>query len=130
MLRGVRVLVIDPDAAARRAALDILENEQAAVTVTATVESGLAFACLLQPDVIVVDLAMQDDGGWRLAEALRKREREATIPAVAASAERLDGEAAVLGGFAGFVPKPFDAGALCVAVATAALEAAVRDPYP
>jgi CheY-like chemotaxis protein len=130
MLRGVRVLVIDPDGAARRAAFVALETEGAVPTVVGAVETGLAFACLLHPDVIVVDLAMQDDGGWRLAEALRKREREAAIPVVATSAEPVDGEAAVLGGFAGFVPKPFDAGALCVAVATAALEAAVRDPAP
>ena len=124
-LRGVHVFVADGDVSAGCAALVELANEDAAVTPVATVASALALACLLRPDVIVVDLAMEEDGGWRLLEALAKREREARIPVVATSTSRQDGEAAIHAGFAAFVAKPFDSETLRATVTRVAIEAAL-----
>lgn len=124
-LRGVRVLVVDADDAARRAALTALATEEANVTPVATVASALAFACFLRPDVIVADLTMEADGGWRLIEALRKRETESAIPVVATSSSARDGEAAVHGGFAAFVAKPFDTETLRATVERVAITAAL-----
>jgi CheY-like chemotaxis protein len=126
-LRGVRILVMDADDAARRAALVALATEDATVTPVASVASALALACLVRPDVVVADLSMEDEGGWRLLEALRKREREAAIPVVATSSALQDGAAALHGGFAAFVAKPFDAETLRATVTRLALEAAVAE---
>jgi CheY-like chemotaxis protein len=127
-LRGVRVLLVDEDDAARRAALTALATEDAAVTPVATLASALGLVCFLRPDVIVVDLSMEGDGGWRLLEALRKREPEAAIPVVATSRAAGDGEAALHGGFAAFVAKPFDTETLRATVTRVAIAAALGAP--
>jgi CheY-like chemotaxis protein len=128
-LRDVRVVLMDADDATRDAALAALAAEEARVTAVGTVASALAYACLLRPQVVVADLD-EDDAGWRLLEALRKRESEAGIPVVATSRSRHDGEAALHGGFAAFVAKPFTGDALCTSITRIALAAAVADPRP
>lgn len=130
-LRRVRVLVLDGDDDARRAALVALATEEATVTPVGTVASALAFACLLRPDVIVADLSMEEDGGWRLLEALRKREAVAAIPVVATSVGGAhDGEAALLAGFAAYVAKPFVMETLRATVARVAIAAALENSLP
>jgi CheY-like chemotaxis protein len=132
-LRGVRVLVVDADDEARRAAVFALATEGAAVTPVDSVRNAIAFAYLTPPDVIVADLLMEDHGGWRLLEALRKCEAVvAAIPVVATSGGRdsQDGEAALLAGFAAYVAKPFENGTLREVVAHVAIATALRDPRP
>jgi CheY-like chemotaxis protein len=132
-LRGVRVLVVDADDEARRAAVVALATEDAAVTPVDSVRNAIAFAYLTRPDVIVADLLMEDHGGRRLLETLRKCGAVvAAIPVVATSGgrDRQDGEAALLGGFAAYVAKPFESETLREVLARVAIATALRDPRP
>jgi CheY-like chemotaxis protein len=129
-LRDVRVLVVDADTVARRAALMALVAEGASVTPVADAASAIAFAVLLRPDVIVADAEMGDGGGRRLLEVLRKRDELVATPIVAVSCGGpADGEAARLAGFAAHVSKPFDIETLRATVTRVALASALAPAH-
>ena len=99
----------------------MLERCGAAVTAVGSAREALAVLEVVQPDVLVSDIAMPGDDGYALIRRLRARPRErgGEVPAIAltAYARREDETRAVDAGYHMHVAKPVDPGALAHAIA-------------
>ncbi|MEA1618257.1 ATP-binding protein [Erythrobacter sp. T5W1-R] len=67
------VLVIDDDAAHRDMLKGLLEPQGLRVLVAENGPRGLALAAEAQPDLVLLDVMLGRENGWRIAEALRER---------------------------------------------------------
>jgi PAS domain S-box-containing protein len=135
-LDGVRVLVVDDEADARRLIGKVLTDAGAKVTVAGTVAEAMAALTRLHeqkgsaPDVLVSDLAMPDEDGFDLIRRVRAAGHTVQeLPAVALTAFANKGYArsALLGGFQIHVSKPVDPMDL-IAVVAALTGRAVTTP--
>jgi PAS domain S-box-containing protein len=123
---GIRVLVVDDEADARRLIGKVLTDAGATVTVAGTVAEAMAALTRLHeqmgcaPDVLVSDLAMPDEDGFDLIRKVRAAGHGVQeLPAVALTAFANKGYArsALLGGFQIHVSKPVDPQDLIAVVA-------------
>ncbi len=126
-LDGLRLLVVDDEADARRLLVKVLE--QAGATVTAAGSAAQAMAALkpggqnANPHVLVSDIGMPDEDGFDLIRQVRKAGHTARdLPAVALTAfvHKEDTRQALLAGFQVHVPKPVDPHDLTVTIASLA----------
>jgi signal transduction histidine kinase/CheY-like chemotaxis protein len=124
-LDGLRVLVVDDEADARRLLVKVLEGVGA--NVIAADSAGKALEALgdkrAKPgiDVLVSDLGMPDQDGYDLIREVRRRGYHAKeLPAVALSAfvHKDDARQAVLAGFQVHIPKPVDPHDLTAVIAS------------
>ena len=119
-LRGLRVLLVDDDAAARELFRTVMEHAGAAVTAASSAHDALAALQRQSHDVIVSDIEMPDVDGYSLVhQALTIAEvRGERLSAIAVTAySRPEDEAQSLAaGFHQHVRKPVDPGALVAAV--------------
>lgn len=67
------VLVIDDDDAHRAMLRGLLEPQGLRVLLAATGREGLALASEAQPDLVLLDVMLGRENGWRIADALRER---------------------------------------------------------
>jgi len=120
-LKGVRVLVVDDDLDTLEMVKVILQNRGAEVTTASSAAEALEDLEDSLPDALVSDLAMPEQDGYELIEAIRQRgpQRGGNIPAVAltAYARVEDRVRALRAGFQMHVPKPVDASELVAVVA-------------
>jgi signal transduction histidine kinase/ActR/RegA family two-component response regulator len=110
-LDGLRVLVVDDEADARRVLALVLERVGAIVTATGSVREAIEALPKARPDVLVSDLGMPDQDGFDLIRQLRDEGYDASdLPAVALTAfvQKDDARLALLAGFQVHVPKPID----------------------
>jgi signal transduction histidine kinase/CheY-like chemotaxis protein len=110
-LDGLRVLVVDDDADARRVLVMVLEQAGAAVTAADSVREAMEALPVARPDVLVSDLGMPDQDGCDLIRQVRDSGHDATnLPAVALTAfvQEDDARLALLAGFQVHVSKPID----------------------
>lgn len=70
-LAGVRVLVVDDDAEARRLARTVLEIDGASITEAESAPDALRVLRQERPDVLVTDLSMPGEDGYWLIAAVR-----------------------------------------------------------
>lgn len=116
------MFVVEDERPVRLLLTRVLESAGAEVTAVASVTEALAGIARGAPDVIVTDIRMPGEDGYDLLRRLRAlpAERGGETPVVAVSASVTSDE--ILGiraaGFAGFVPKPFEAAELIAAVAS------------
>jgi two-component system, cell cycle response regulator DivK len=108
------VLIVDDDERNAKLARDVLERAGMRTLSAATGSEGLELARRHRPDVVLMDLRLPDIDGADAARLLRADTRTALIPVVALSALRHEEATAWLdeAGFAGYVEKPIDVGAL------------------
>lgn len=126
-LDGLRVLVVDDEADARRLLEKVLAGAGAVVTPAASAAEALE-ALAKQPasgavNVLVSDLGMPDQDGYDLIREVRRRGLHAKdLPAVALTAfvHRDDAREAVLAGFQVHIPKPVDPHDLTAIIASLA----------
>lgn len=111
-LRGLRIMVVDDQAAILELIAEILTTEGATVRACATAPEALALVQAWRPDMLVADIAMPSQDGYWLIQQVRALAPEAggALPAVALTAyvgveERLRVLAA---GFQQYVPKPVE----------------------
>src|SRR5262249_29086579 len=120
-LEGLRVVVVDDEDDTRVLMRALLERCGAAVTAVGSAREALAVLEVVQPDVLVSDIAMPGDDGYALIRRLRARPRGGGggVPAIAlrAYARREDEMRAVEAGYQMHVVKPVDPGALAHAIA-------------
>jgi signal transduction histidine kinase len=111
-LDGLRVLVVDDEADARRVLVLVLEQVGAIVTATGSVREAIEALPKARPNVLVSDLGMPDQDGFDLIRQVRDAGHDAKdLPAVALTAfvQKDDAHLALLAGFQVHVPKPVDA---------------------
>ena len=86
-LDGVRVLVVDDEADARRVLVMVLERVGAIVTAAGSVPAAIEALATARPDVLVSDLGMPDQDGFDLIRQVREQGHDAKdLPAVALTA--------------------------------------------
>jgi len=123
-LDGVRVLVVDDHADARRLVETVLRHCGAQVTLAGSVQEALSILRASYMDVVVSDIGMPDADGYALIRRVRDMEREhgGRMPAVAltAYAGPDDRERALAAGFDCHVTKPITPTELAEAVARTA----------
>lgn len=107
------VLVIDDDAAHRDMLQGLLEPQGIRVLLAASGKEGLALAGEAQPDLVLLDVMLGRDNGWRVAETLRERHGTG-LRIVMLSGEVPQPDAIPSSGPANdlFVTKPFEVDAL------------------
>jgi len=131
-LEGLRVVVVDDEDDTRVLMRALLERCGAAVTAVGSAREALAVLEVVQPDVLVSDIAMPGDDGYTLIRRLRSRPRDrgGEVPAIAltAYARREDEMRAVEAGYQMHVVKPVDPGALAHAIARLARRGDAQSP--
>ena len=122
-LNGLRVLVVDDEADARRLVVKFLSEAGATAMAAATAAEALRTLESLHPNVLVSDLAMPNEDGFDLVRKVRSAGYSVQeLPAVALSAYASKGFArrALLSGFQVHLPKPVDPVDLIAVVASLA----------
>jgi CheY-like chemotaxis protein len=107
-LRGMKALVVDDEPDARELVKMILESAGAAVTAVDSARAALATVDLQCPTVLVTDIGMPGQDGFRLLRELRSRGIRIPAVAVTAYGRREDRQRALRAGFRHHVPKPID----------------------
>jgi PAS domain S-box-containing protein len=112
-LRGVTILLVEDDPAAREAMRRLLELDGAVVRAAADAAEAREAYLADIPDLIVCDIALPSEDGLSWIRWLRRVERDCNrkrVPALAVTAfARVDDErAALAAGFDKHVPKPVD----------------------
>ncbi len=122
-LDGVRVLVVDDEADARRLVERVLSECGAEVALASSAAEALERLDDFKPHVLVSDVGMPDQDGYDLMRSVRSRGKSsAEIPAAAltAFARSEDRRRAMLAGFQTHVSKPVDPAELLAVVASLA----------
>jgi two-component system, chemotaxis family, CheB/CheR fusion protein len=121
-IAGVRVLLVDDSDDTRASASAILEHLGAEVHAVASASEGLAALADFRPQVILSDIAMPGEDGYRFIRAVRRLspDQGGSVPAAAftALAGDEDQKRARDAGFQLHVEKPIDAMRLAAAVRT------------
>ena len=124
-LDGLRVLVVDDEADARRLLVKVLEEVGAHVTAAESASDALAVLAETvgkgeAPDILISDVGMPNQNGYDLLREVRRRGHQAEdLPAVALTAFAHDSDAreAALAGFQIHIPKPVNVGDLTAVIA-------------
>lgn len=122
-LDGMRLLVVDDEADARRLLVKLLEGAGATVTAAASAAEAMKAIPRMHPEVLVSDLGMPDADGFDLIREVRRSGHLAKdLPAVAltAFAHKEDQRQALLAGFQVHIPKPVDPHDLTAVIASLA----------
>ena len=122
-LDGLRVLLVDDEADARRVLVRVLQDAGAIVTAAASAGEAIEALPTARPEVLVSDQGMPDVDGFDLIRKVRAGGHNAKeLPAVALTAfvHKNDQRQALLAGFQVHVPKPVDPHDLTVVIASLA----------
>ncbi|MBI5623664.1 MAG: response regulator transcription factor [Elusimicrobia bacterium] len=87
-----RVLLIEDDAAFRRAVADVLVRDGYAVAEAATGTAGAAKALAETPDLIILDLVLPGIGGIEVCQRLKQDLRSASIPVLILTGNDREGQ--------------------------------------
>jgi signal transduction histidine kinase/ActR/RegA family two-component response regulator len=121
-LDGLRILVVDDNADGRTLTSMVLTQAGASVNAAASVREAFQMLEAERPDVVVSDIGLPDEDGYRLIRRIREHdaEHEGVLPAVALTGyARAEDRARILAaGFQAHVPKPVDPVELTAAIAT------------
>jgi PAS domain S-box-containing protein len=119
-LRGVKAIVVDDETDAQALIKLILEDGGAQVQSTDNVHHALEMVDSFRPDVIITDIGMPEQDGYRFLQTLRQDSDPIlrSIPAIAltAHARQEDQERATAVGFQKHLVKPVDPSAVMDAV--------------
>jgi CheY-like chemotaxis protein len=86
-LRGFKILVVDDEADARALIRKLLEECEAIVTTAACADEALALLVSEQPDLLISDIGMPIEDGYRLIQRVRAMLNEQSrTPAIALTA--------------------------------------------
>ena len=115
LLRGLRVLIVDDDPDARMIVRRSLADCGVTVTEAASMEEALAAVQAHEPEVMISDIGMPVNDGYKLIRTLRERGIDAVaLPAIALTAfdQPSDRREVTASGFQAHLSKPVDLEAL------------------
>ncbi|CAN5919996.1 ATP-binding protein [soil metagenome] len=122
VLAGIKVLVVDDDADARRLIEALLREADATVSIAASADEALRVLGQFLPDVIVSDIGMPERDGYQFMRAVRGRTpaEGGRTPAIAltAFARSEDRTRALLAGYQVHIAKPIEPHELIVTIAS------------
>jgi two-component system cell cycle response regulator DivK len=104
------ILIVDDNEKNLKLARDVLRAAGLRTLEASSGSEGIALAAEHLPDVILLDLRLQDMDGMDVARELRGAARTARIPVVALSALQPEGDWLAAAGFAGYLSKPIRVG--------------------
>lgn len=121
-LANLRVLVVDDDADNLELLQEIIEAQGAAVTTAGSAADALRQVLHIRPDVLVTDISLPDEDGYRLLARVRAEAATSTLPAIAVTghSDEAARQAAMAAGFQKFIVKPFDIFTLTTSIASCA----------
>ncbi len=115
-LQGLRVLMVDDDGDCCELVSVLFSLYGADMTTCCSVEEALERLAVLQPQVLLSDIAMPQQDGYALIQAIRalSKEQGGQMPAIAltAFADEVTQQKAIAAGFDCHVAKPIDPFAL------------------
>jgi two-component system, chemotaxis family, chemotaxis protein CheY len=118
-----KILVVDDSAYARRIHRKILESGGHAVVEASSGLGAIESFGLERPDVVLLDLSMEDLGGLQVLEQIRTMEPTARVLVVSADVQRSTTDRVRAAGATGFVAKPVSADNLLASVGSLVNEA-------
>src|SRR5689334_2546709 len=104
-----KILIVDDSAYARRVHRAILERAGYEVIEVSTGTAAIESCMLEQPDVVVLDLSMEDIGGLQVLHTLRELNHPAPVVVVSADVQRSTEQSVMAAGAARFLGKPANA---------------------
>ena len=104
------ILIIDDDRNNVQAVRGILEKAGYAVLAGYTVEEGLRKIEEKTPDLILLDLVLPDESGFRAAHRIKEipKTKDTPIIAISLKTEAIDKHVAVKSGIVDYIEKPID----------------------
>lgn len=117
-----KVLIVDDSAYARRVHRTILERNGHDVIEAATGTGAIETYSLEHPDVVLLDLSMEDIGGLDVLDTLRQLDPNARVIVVSADVQRSTEQAVMARGAERFVGKPANPEQLAQAIGGALKE--------
>lgn len=111
------IMIVDDSAYARRVHRAILERAGHTIIEADSGTTAIEQFSLEQPDVVLLDLSMEDIGGIDVLRTLRALDGDARVIVVSADVQRSTEQAVMEGGACRFLPKPANAQALVTAIA-------------
>jgi len=112
-----RILVVDDSAYARRVHRAMLERAGYEVLEASTGTGAIETCMLEQPDIVILDLSMEDIGGLQVLRTLRELNVPARVIVVSADVQRSTEQTVMANGAARFLAKPANADQLAAAIA-------------
>lgn len=120
-LEGVKILLVDDEADAREFINFALQQYGAVTTLTDSVQQALTQLEVVQPDVLISDIAMPEQDGYMLIRQIRQTEQHngRSLPTIALTAysSAEDCQKALSVGFNAHLPKPVEIGELVDTIA-------------
>jgi two-component system chemotaxis response regulator CheY len=105
-----RIMIVDDNDLTRTLLRGILRGgDFDVIGVASNGEQGLEMALRLRPDVVCLDVVMPKAGGLEVLEQLRTELPDTAVLMVSGTADRDTVQAAISGGAAGYIVKPFNA---------------------
>ena len=118
-----RVMIVDDSGYARRVHRAILENAGHTVIEASTGTGAIETFTLQRPDVVLLDLSMEDISGPEVLRTIRALDPAARVIVVSADVQKSTEQTVMEGGASRFVPKPANATQLLAAIAELAGDA-------
>lgn len=119
-LAGLSVLVVDDDADTRELVAEVLGQCGAEVRTAGSASDGWTLLTPWTPDVIVSDVGMPEEDGYRFIERVRAAGNRVPAVALTAYARSSDKLRALAAGFQAHLPKPAEPAELIAIVASLA----------
>ena len=105
-----RILIIDDDYNAAKAVKEALQDKGLIVFYGSNEEEGLKLLSEDKPDIILLDLVLPGESGFKIAQDIKANPKYADIPIIAISlkTEAIDKHIAAKSGFIAYIEKPLD----------------------
>lgn len=105
-----KILIIDDDPATAREVKKLTNRDEFEVFWVANGQDGLKRLTINKPDIILLDLVLPDQSGFKVAQQLKLLPRCSNIPIIAVSLkkEAIDKHVALKSGINEYVVKPID----------------------
>jgi signal transduction histidine kinase/CheY-like chemotaxis protein len=109
-LEGLRVLIVEDDEESRELLMLIVHQGKGTVRAASRVAEAIDILQEWKPDVVISDIGLPDEDGYKLISILRSNPETAEIPAIAvtAYAASSDKQKALKSGFQSHIAKPVD----------------------